>query len=351
LATPVGRYDRGDQKQLLIRPILERVKKLPGFVAAAESTSWPPDGWLPTEVTVPEKPNVEGQQTLVELVSEDYFKTLGLGQLGGRLLSETEVDSARHVAVINEALSDRLFAHENPIGQRIKLKGYDKIPYQPPNSPHDPHFEVIGVVTNYRNAGLRNPPVPQVFIPYTITGVAIDRTIMVRAAASAETVLKTLPSVVWAVDPDVGFRELALLASFQQQQYLEPRFELTTLSTFGGIGLLLATIGVFSVMAYTVSWQTHDIGIRMALGAQPVNILGMVLKKGLTLLTAGIVVGIFASLGLTHYLSSQVWGVSTIDPWTFGTVTTVILGVGLMASFLPARNAAKVDPLISLRHE
>ncbi len=197
----------------------------------------------------------------------------------------------------------------------------------------------------------RNPPVPQVFIPYTITGVAIDRTIMVRTAASPETVLKTLPSAVWAVDHDVGFRELALLASFQQQQYLEPRFELTTLSTFGGIGLLLATIGVFSLMAYTVSVQTHDIGIRMALGARPVNILGMVLKKGLTLVTAGIVVGIFASLGLTHYLPSQVWGVSTIDPWTFGTVATVILGVGLMASFLPACNAAKVDPLISLRHE
>jgi putative ABC transport system permease protein len=123
LATPVGRYDRGDQKQLLIRPILERVKKLPGFVAAAESTSWPPDGWLPTEVTVPEKPNVEGQQTLVELVSEDYFKTLGLGQLGGRLLSETEVDSARHVAVINEALSDRLFAHENPVRAKDQTKG------------------------------------------------------------------------------------------------------------------------------------------------------------------------------------------------------------------------------------
>lgn len=351
LATPVGRYDRGDQKKLLIRPVLDRVKALPGVVAATECTSWPPDGWLPTEVTVPANPNAEAEDALVELVSEDYFKTLRLDQLSGRLLSETEVDSARHLAVINEALSDRFFPHVNAIGQRIKLKGYDAIPYQPLDSPHDPYFEIIGVVKNYRNAGLRNPPAPQVFIPYTITGVALDRTIMVRTATSPEAALKSLTSAVWAVDPDIGFRESGLLASYQQHGYEEPRFELTTLSAFGGIGLLLAAMGVFSVMVYTVSAQTHDIAIRMALGARQNDILRMVLKKGLSLITVGIVSGMFASLGLTRFLSSQVWGVSTSDPWTYGAVMIVILAVGLIAVFVPARYAAKVDPLISLRQE
>ena len=124
-----------------------------------------------------------------------------------------------------------------------------------------------------------------------------------------------------------------------------------TLGTFARIGLLLVVIGVFSVMAYMVSLQRHEIGIRMALGAQPGDVLRMVLKKGLSLIAGGIVIGVLASLGLTRFLASQIWGVSVTDPWTFGGVTVIILAVGSIASFLPARSAAHVDPLITLRYE
>ena len=137
----------------------------------------------------------------------------------------------------------------------------------------------------------------------------------------------------------------------KQSWYAQPRFGVFTLGTFAGTGLLLVLIGVFSLMAYTVSLQRHEIGIRMALGAQPSDVSRMVLKKGLGLIAGGIVVGVLASLGLKRFLASQIWGVPVTDPWTIGAVVAIILAVGLIASFLPARSAAQVDPLITLRSE
>ena len=155
-----------------------------------------------------------------------------------------------------------------------------------------------------------------------------------------------------AIDPNVALINVETLESFlKRTSYAQPQFGLFTLGTFAGIGLLLVVIGVFSVMAYTVSLQRHEIGIRMALGAQHGDVLRMVLKRALGLIAGGIVIGVFASLGLTRFLASEIWGVSVTDPWTFAVVTALILAVGLIASFLPARSAARVDPLITLRYE
>jgi putative ABC transport system permease protein len=136
-----------------------------------------------------------------------------------------------------------------------------------------------------------------------------------------------------------------------QEFYRGPQFELVMLAAFAAIGLALVVIGIFSVMAYTVSLQTHEIGIRMALGAQQNNIFQMILTKGARLLGAGILLGLFASYGLTRFLASQIWGVSATDPWTFGAVAALLVAVGLGACFLPARRATRVDPLIALRYE
>jgi putative ABC transport system permease protein len=137
----------------------------------------------------------------------------------------------------------------------------------------------------------------------------------------------------------------------QQHTYASPQFSVVISTPLAGIGLLLVIIGVFSVMAYTVSLQTHEIGIRTALGAQQASILRMILAKGASLLAIGIIIGLLASYGLTRFLASQIWGVSVTDPWTFAAVVTIVLSVGLSACFLPAHRATQVDPLVALRYE
>jgi putative ABC transport system permease protein len=175
---------------------------------------------------------------------------------------------------------------------------------------------------------------------------------MVRSSQNSNSILASLRREIAAVAPDVAISDAGSLESFLGRWYYAgPRFTLIILATFGVTGLLLVLMGIFSVMAYVVSLRTHEIGIRMALGAQPNDVLSMVLKKGLTLILAGTMAGLAASVALTRLMASQVWGVSTTDPWTFSAAATIILGAGLAACLFPARRATQVDPLVALHYE
>jgi len=192
---------------------------------------------------------------------------------------------------------------------------------------------------------------PQAYIPYTVTAYA-NRAILVRTAVDPLSLLNSVRTEIWAVDRNVAFSEAGTLTAFlQRYSYAQPEFGLVSLGAFAGIGLLLAAIGVFSVMAYAVSLQTHEIGIRMALGAQRADILRMVLSKGLALVIAGILIGLATSFVANRLLSSELWGVSASDPWTFSAVVAVVVAVGVAACLLPARRATRVDPLVALRYE
>jgi putative ABC transport system permease protein len=347
LAFPKGRYDTAQQKKLFFQQILQRIAALPGVTAATETTYLPPYGGMRSEVTVPGKTHSDRWTAQSELVSQDCFRTLGLRLLRGRLLSEDDVDSARLVAVVNQTLARKFFKDEDPIGKTIKFNELDDIP----DAPHDAYFEIIGVTADAKNDGLQDPPMPEAFVPYTITG-SLFRGIMVKTAVDPLSLLPSVRREIWAVDSGVPLTFTGTLEGYLKEfSYAAPQFGLVTLGIFAGIGLLLVIIGVFSVMAYSVSLETHDIGIRMALGAQQDNILRMVLLKGLRLITAGIVLGLLASVGLMRFLASQIWGVSPTDPLTFAAVVAAIVVVGLAACFLPARRATQVDPLIALRYE
>jgi putative ABC transport system permease protein len=192
---------------------------------------------------------------------------------------------------------------------------------------------------------------PEAFFPYTLSGFG-DRGILVRTAVDPESLLNNVRKEIWAVDRNVALADTGSLESYLEKfSYAQPRFGVASLGVFAAIGLVLVVIGVFSVMAYTVSLQTHEIGIRMALGAQQSNVLQMVLRKGMRLMIAGIVTGLFASFALTRLLTSQIWGVSATDPLTFTVVVVVVVGVGLVACLMPARRATHVDPLVALRYE
>ena len=237
-------------------------------------------------------------------------------------------------------------ANANP-GTTIKFNIFDELP----GGPKDTYFEIIGVVGDFKNVGLQDPPMPQAFLPYTITGFR-DRAILVRTSINPLSMIKGISQEIWAVDHNIALTQAGSLESLMYRfSYARPEFGLKILGAFAGIGLLLVVIGVFSVMAYTVSLQTHEIGIRLALGAQQTSILTMILTKGMRLMAAGVLIGLLASYYLTRFIASQIWGVSTTDPLTFAAVVIVVVSVGLTACLMPARRAARVDPLVALRYE
>jgi putative ABC transport system permease protein len=284
---------------------------------------------------------------MFDTCSDGYFMTLRIPLLRGRLLSEDDVDSGRFVAVVNQTFVRHYFSNDDPIGQKFKFNVFDQIA----QTPHDAYFEIVGVVADIKNQGLQDPPMPQAYIPYTVNAYA-NRAVLVRTEVDPLSLLRSVRTEIWAVDRNVAFTEAGTLtALLQRHSYAEPEFGLVSLSAFAGIGLLLTAIGVFSVMAYAVSLQAHEIGIRMALGAQRDDILRMVLSKGLSLVTAGILIGLATSFGVTRLLSNEIWGVSATDPWTFSAVVGVVIAVGAAASWLPARRATRVDPLVTLRYE
>jgi putative ABC transport system permease protein len=330
-----------------LRKIVDRVTALPGVIAAAETWVLPPEDAIASDVTIPGKTHTQEWDANLNLCSQDYFQTLSLPLLRGRLFSEDDVESARHVAVINQTLARRFFGNGDPIGHKIKFNEFDNLP----DTPHNAYFEIIGVVADYRNAGLKRQPVPEALLPYTVSARGVPN-ILVRTALTPDLLLKSVYRSVWAVDPQVGIGMSGSLGNLlDEYEYEEPQFEVAVLGAFAGMGLLLVVIGVYSVMAYSVALRTHEIGDRAALGAQPRVIIWMVIKRALGMMMAGLLVGVFGSLVLTHFLASQIWGVSATDPWTFASVVICVLVVGLAACYMPALRAARVDPVITLRYE
>lgn len=348
LSLPEGRYDTADAKGAYLEKVLDRVAAIPGVVASTEATSFPPHSFGGSEIVVPGRTHSEPWSTTFDMCSEGYFQTLSRHLLSGRLLSRSDVEFARHVTVINQTFERNYFGKEDPIGHRIRFTTFEQ---WATDWPKNAYFEIIGVIEDAKNTGLQDAPRPEVYFPHTITGTG-PRGIMVRTTGNANLVLASLSRTIAAVDPDVAISDLGTMENILKTSYYAgPQFTLIILGTFGITGLLLVVIGVFSVMAYTVSLQTHEIGIRMAVGAQRRDVLAMVLRRGLTLIVAGTIVGLAASSAVMRLMASQIWGVSTMDPWTFSVVATLIVVVGLMASLLPARRATQVDPIVSLHYE
>lgn len=344
---PNGQYKTAAAKQSFFRQLLPRLATLPGVTNLTESMGLPVEGAANSEVTVPGTTHSDTWTSTVELISEDYFKTVGLPLVRGRELTATDIDSARKVAVVNKTLVHDFFGDSDPIGRTIKFNALDHVPDAPQNA----YFEIVGVVGDARNHGMESAITPEAFIPHTITSLAGD-SILFRTAVRPESIVPNVRQAVSSIDANIAIANTNSLETILHRDYVAaPEFGLMLLSVFAGIGLILSAIGVFSVMAYTVSLQTHDIGIRMALGAQPNGVMRMVLLNGLRPIMAGIVVGLGASYVLTRLMASQIYGVTATDPWTFGGVVIVLTAVGLTACLLPARRATLVDPLIALRYE
>lgn len=347
LPLPVERYKTAAQIAGFYQPLLERLKNVPGIEAATETSTLPPYGGIGSEIDVPGKTHTEKWDSIFQLCSEGYFQVLKIQLLQGRTFTEGEVAGARKLAVVNQTFINKYLKGENPIGREVRIKALaefeDKVA--------EPMFEIIGVVADAKNHGLQDPPDPEIWIPYTVTGSAF-RGILVRTAKDPLTMLKAVRHEVWATDPNVALTLTGSLEGYISQfSYAGPRFGFTLMMIFGSIGLILVTIGVYSVLSYTTARRTQEIGVRMALGAHGSDVLQMVIRTGLRLVVIGTGIGLLVSVALARILATQLWGVSPYDPWTLTFVPAVLLITGLVACWVPARRAARVDPLVALRYE
>jgi putative ABC transport system permease protein len=348
LPFPRGTYKTAAEKQRFFQQLLPRLHALPGVVAATETSTLPPYGGIGTALEIPGKTHTEEWRGLFQLVSEGYAPTLGLRVTRGRMLSADDVSGARKVAVVNQTLVKKYFGAEDPIGRQVKLSMLETFPDGPVTSPI---FDIVGVIADAKNNGVQDPPEPEVLIPYTMTG-GFERGILVRTAGDPAGMLNSVRKEIWAVDRGVALTNIGTLNEFLRQfTYAAPRFSLILLSVFASVGLVLVAIGVYSVIAYTVSQQIHEIGIRMALGAQRADVLRLILRVTLRLVVVGVVLGLVGSLGVMKVLASQVWGVSPRDPVTLVTVVAAMSLAALAASYFPARRAMRVNPVVALRGE
>jgi len=341
------------RKNALTRQLLDRLQALPGVTSVAEMAADPPPlRYQSTDTIIPGKPHTEPWETRFEMCSDGYFRTLGVPLLRGRLFSEDDVSAARDVMVVNEAFSRQYFPNEDPLGHKVKLDVFDR-PYFAAAAPHDTYFEIIGIVRDFKTRGYDHPSwqsFPQAFVPYSVAGINW-RVFMARTSVDPGSLLKNMGQEVRALDPGVQISTSGTLEGSLQEFYRGPQFQLATLGGFASVGLVLVVIGIFSVMAYTVSLQTREIGIRIAVGAQQADILGLVLLNGFRLVAGGVLVGLAFSYALTRFVASQISGVSATDPWTFVVVVAIVVVAGLAACLLPAWRAARVDPLVALRYE
>ena len=348
LPLPEQRYKTAAQVSGFFRPLLARVKALPGVVDATESSAAPPFGGEDSKIEISGKPQEQQWHALLQTVSEGYFRVLRIPLQVGRVFSETEINDARKVAVVNQTFVSAYLGNEDPLGHRVKLAQLETL--EDPVS--DPWFEIVGVVADVTNNGLQAPVQPQVWVPYTVTGSGI-RVLMVRSQQSPMALMKDVRQAVWATDAGVA---LALSGTLEdrmnQRLYAGPRFAFLLMTIFGCLGLILVTIGVYSVLAYATARKTHEIGIRMALGAERGDVIGQVIRAGMRLLAAGVFTGLVVSLVLGRAVEAELSrGVKPYDPLTLACTSALLVATGAVACWIPARRAARVDPMVALRYE
>jgi len=350
LTLPKGRYANAPQFTSFYEQLLERVKNTPGVEAASITMSLPPNLLeLTNPFHIEGKPDVPGQPApaVGEIpVGTDYFATLGIPLFRGRLFSDQDRSSATHVLVINENMARRYFPDQDPVGRRVQTGEYD---------PKGDWYTIVGVVGNVKYEGLGEKDQPTMYVPYFDSGwcpwFVREMYIVVRSASAPEKVVSGLQSAAWSLDNQLALAHVRTMDQLLYESVAGSRFRAVLFGVFAGLALVLAMIGIYGVMAYSVGERTHEIGIRIALGAHRTNILQTILREGGSLALLGVGIGFVVALALSRTLSGLLFGVQANDPLTFAAVAAFLLSVALAACYLPARRAMRVDPMVALRYE
>ena len=269
----------------------------------------------------------------------------------GRMFDASEVRRGDRVAVINEAAAKLWPAGENPIGARLRLGVLERPPPRVlADTSQPPEVTIIGVIADTRNAGLRADPQPTLAMPYSVIA-PLQRTLAVRSAGDPNLLLNPVRAEVRAMDADQPLGRPITLSELLGQEVVQPRFTMALFSAFAALGLALAAAGIYSVLSFHVTRRTHELGVRMALGAPRRHVLGLMLTMGGRLVLVGLVIGVAASFASTRLLRSQLFGVQPADPLAYAAVILMLGLVTLVACYIPARRAAGVDPIVALRQE
>jgi len=348
---PEERYKTAEQRNQFHMEVLRRVRALPGVVSAALVAPPFVDGGIETIIEIAGKPSAENSHAQYDHSSDRLFETLGMRLLQGRSISEQDSVHGRKVAVINRTFANKYFGGENPLGRQIKVADLATGPY----SVQQPWFEVIGVVSDVKGNGTRDNPLedptqPAIYFPYTVGRMSWAE-VLVRTVGEPAALSNSVRRELAAIDKEVVVVCWSLQDFLNRRWFAEPRFVLTMLVALASLGLTLVCIGVYSVLSYAVSRRTHEIGVRMALGAEATDVRRMVMVSGLRWLAVGIGIGVPASIALAKILQNRIWGIKSADPLTLAAVAALLTVVGLAACYLPARRATKVDPIVALRYE
>jgi len=347
--TPASQFAKPEQTVAFVRQLVERVRAIPDVTRAADAPFAPLSGWE-GETTfeiegAAKRSGSQGQQAEVNEVTPGYFQTLGIPLLAGREFTDADVAGAPAVCIINDALARKYFGTQSPIGKRIRAGAWDK---------KEPVVwkEIVGEVAGTRNQDAKSPPKPELYRPsFQSTHTWSHQTLIVRTRANPRSLVPAIEAQIWSIDKYLPVTQVRTMDQLFAETNAAPRFQTFLLGIFGALGLLLAGVGIYGVISYSVSQRTHEIGIRMALGAEPRQVLRLVLGQGLKLAVTGVAIGIVASLALTRLMASLLFGVSATDPITFAGVAIVLTIVALAACYVPARRAMRVDPMEALRYE
>jgi putative ABC transport system permease protein len=343
LAPPFNRFPKEAKTYAYYQQLLDELKTLPGVSAVGATTGGPTQGALMSSSIIiagrPAPSSRDAQQAFVNIISPDYFRALGNVLKQGRPFTDADNESAPRVAIVNETLARAYFSRESPLGQRIALRGEpDKL------------LEIVGVAADLNQFGLEKENKPAFYVPFRQKDTAFMN-LVVRTTTDPAVLLPAIRERILSVDKFTAITRVRTLGELVSASVAQPRFYALLLALFAGIALLLAVIGIYGVMAYAVSRRTHEIGIRMALGADAGCIQRLVVGQGMLLIGVGVAVGLLAARWLTRVLADLLFGVKPTDPATFALITAVLTGAALLACWIPARRAARVDPLSALRHE
>jgi putative ABC transport system permease protein len=335
-----------EQRAAFFEQTLDRIAALPGVRAAGAVTALPfHDSAIDPTVTftIEGRPApLPGQEPTAYLTvtTADYFNAMGIPLRRGRFYNRFDRQGTAPVALISETMVRRYWADEDPVGKKITARLFG----QPINC------EIIGIVGDVRHTGLDSDPRPELFRPHLQSPYG-SMTYVVRTAADSLTLLPAVKKEIWAVNKNLPFTSTATVEQLVSRTLDQRRFTLLLLGSFAALALLLAAVGLYGLISFTTRQRTHEIGVRMALGAQARDITRLVVREGLLLALPGVAIGVAGAWALTRFLSGLLFGVSATDPVTFAALSTLLLVVALLACYIPARRAAKVDPMVALRYE
>jgi putative ABC transport system permease protein len=347
VSLPVSKYPKHEEQTAFFDRLIERLRSLPMVSAAGVVTDLPLFGGSSTGFDVDGRPEaLPGQRAMTDyrIVSPDYFTAMGIKLVKGRAFSRHDTADAPGVVIINETLAARFFAGEEPVGKRLNLSG----------SPKDLR-EIVGVVGDTRNYGVDADVKPEVYVPFLqsapsyLSGVSSAMTVVVRSTSDPSSLASALREQVQALDKDQPVSEIRTMEWYLADSMAQRRFNMLLLGAFAGLALILAAVGIYGVIAYTVAQRTHEMGIRIALGAQRSDVFKLIFGQAMLTTAAGVVIGLGAALGLTRLLQNLLYQVTATDPFVFASITFLLLLVAMAATYIPARRAMKVDPITALR--